>query len=196
MKSIATHSIASCTSDRRTRNRLFSAALAAALGSAMLVSLDIRPAMAQATVAVVDVVAVAQGYRASKLIGANVENATGEDIGNIDDLIIDKQQVLYAILQVGGFLGLGGYLVAVPFENLQISEDGSRIVLTTGGSKEELQQTQEFTYGQTQQTQLGQPTQQQQTQQDQQSQQPQTQQDQQTQQPQTQQDQQQTPPAQ
>ncbi|MDB5539059.1 MAG: hypothetical protein JWQ89_786 [Devosia sp.] len=114
-----------------------------------IAALTPTPATSQ-TVTVVDVVQVAQGYRASKLIGTKVRNSANEEIGAIDDLIVDQQKVLYAILQVGGFLGLGGYLVAVPYENLQIADDGKTITLTSGGSKEELQQTQEFKYGEQQ----------------------------------------------
>ncbi|MDB5561571.1 MAG: hypothetical protein JWN11_989, partial [Hyphomicrobiales bacterium] len=62
------------------------------------------------------------------------------------DLIVDKEKVLYAILQVGGFLGLGGFLIAVPYNSLNISPDGKKIVLTQGGSKAELQKTPEFKY--------------------------------------------------
>ena len=113
-------------------------------------ALTATPATSQ-TVTVVDVVQVAQGYRASKLIGTKVKNSANEEIGKLDDLIIDQQKILYAILEVGGFLGLGGYLVAVPYENLQIADGGKTITLTQGGSKEELQKAQEFKYGEQQQ---------------------------------------------
>jgi hypothetical protein len=53
--------------------------------------------------------------------------------------------VLFAILEVGGFLGIGGYLVAIPFNSLELSEDGATIVLAEG-SKEDLQQLPEFQY--------------------------------------------------
>lgn len=102
-------------------------------------------AMAQA-VTVVDVVTLAQGYRASELAGTAVRNAGGEEIGTIDDFIVDREKVLYAILQVGGFLGLGGHLIAVPYGSLEITDNGRTITLTTGGSKEELQGMDEFTY--------------------------------------------------
>ncbi len=129
----------------------FSAALAAAaICAALNMAIDVRPANAQ-TVTVVDVVKVADGFRASKLLGTKVINSANEEVGTLDDLIFDQDRLVYAILQVGAFLGLGGYLVAVPYENLEISDAGRRIVLTSGGSKEELQQTQEFKYGQNQQ---------------------------------------------
>lgn len=104
------------------------------------------PAVAQNVVVVdVDVKEVAKGYRATELVGAGVENSTGKTIGSIDDLIVDREKVLFAILQVGGFLGIGGFLVAVPYNSLQVNADGSKIALAQG-SKEELQKLPEFKY--------------------------------------------------
>jgi hypothetical protein len=93
----------------------------------------------------VDVVLVAQGYRASKLTGSTVVNDKNEKIGSLDDLIIAQNRSLFAVLQVGGFLGLGGRLVAVPYETLKIADDGKRIELP-GASKDELKNLPEFKY--------------------------------------------------
>ena len=131
------------------RRWLYAGLTAAALCAVLNVTI-VRPVTAQ-TVTVVDVVKVAEGFRASKLLGTKVVNSASEEVGTLDDLIFDQDRLVYGVLQVGGFLGLGGYLVAVPYENLEVSDAGRRIVLTTGGSKEELQQTQEFSYGQDQQ---------------------------------------------
>jgi hypothetical protein len=60
-------------------------------------------------------------------------------------LVIGKDRVLFAIIQVGGFLGLGSRLIAVPYTSLQISDDGRRIVLP-GATKQQLEQLQEFKY--------------------------------------------------
>jgi sporulation protein YlmC with PRC-barrel domain len=104
------------------------------------------PVLAQAVHLVeVDVKLVGQGYRASKLIGRNVVNDQNETIGEIDDLIIDKKNVLYAILEVGSFLGLGGRLVALPFDSLKLDETGKKVALT-GATKESLEKLQEFKY--------------------------------------------------
>ena len=94
---------------------------------------------------VVDVVAVADGYRASKLRGATVVNSKNEKIGELDDLIVGKDRVLFGIIQVGGFLGIGSHLIAVPYSSLQISEEGKRIVLP-GASKEHVKDLPEFKY--------------------------------------------------
>jgi hypothetical protein len=63
----------------------------------------------------IDVQKLAAGYRASKVIGSSVVNDGGETIGKIDDLLVsaDGKQP-YAVLSVGGFLGMGTRLVVVP----------------------------------------------------------------------------------
>jgi hypothetical protein len=94
---------------------------------------------------VVDVVAVADGYRASKPRGTAVVNQKNEKIGTLDDLIVGKDRVLFAIIQVGGFLGLGSRLIAVPYSSLQITDDGNRSVLP-GAAKEQLKNLPEFKY--------------------------------------------------
>jgi hypothetical protein len=91
----------------------------------------------------VDVEIVAAGVRASRLIGSYVYNDEREDIGSIDDLMIGgDDRVEFAILSVGGFLGLGAHLVAVRFDSLE-TDDSGRIVLP-GASREELERLPEF----------------------------------------------------
>jgi hypothetical protein len=120
---------------------------AAVLLAGAAISGALIPQVVPAAVAlvVVDVVSVADGYRFSKLRGETVYNSTNEKIGDLDDLIIGKDRVLFAIIQVGGFLGIGSRLVAVPYTSLQISQDGKRIVLP-GATKEQLQSLPEFHY--------------------------------------------------
>jgi sporulation protein YlmC with PRC-barrel domain len=119
----------------------------AALLAGVAISGALVPQVVSAAVAlvVVDVVSVADGYRFSKLRGATVYNSTNEKIGELDDLIVGKDRVLFAIIQVGGFLGIGSRLVAVPYTSLQISEDGKRVVLP-GATKEQLKSLPEFHY--------------------------------------------------
>ena len=57
----------------------------------------------------------ATGYRATKLIGATVYNENGDSIGTIDDFIVGgENKISFAIISVGGFLGMGDRLVAIP----------------------------------------------------------------------------------
>jgi hypothetical protein len=119
----------------------------AALLAAVAVAGTVVPGVSSAAVAlvVVDVVALADGYRFSKLRGTPVVNSANEKIGDIDDLIVGKDRVLFAILEVGGFLGIGSRLIAVPYTSLQISEEGKRIVLP-GATKEQVKGLPEFKY--------------------------------------------------
>lgn len=107
---------------------------------------NFQPAHAQAVELVkVDVSVVAKGYRVSKLLGSTVKNDKEEKIGSIEDIIVDQQKALYAILQVGGFLGVGGRLIAIPYEQFAIDDMGRNITLP-GATKEQLQNLQEFRY--------------------------------------------------
>ena len=93
----------------------------------------------------VDVKEVAKGWRTTKLHGSTVVNDKDEKIGSIDDIIIGKEKVLFAVIQVGGFLGLGGHLIATPFDQLKLDDEKGKIVLP-GASKEELKKLPEFRY--------------------------------------------------
>jgi sporulation protein YlmC with PRC-barrel domain len=65
-------------------------------------------------------------WRASKLIGTKVTNAAGEKIGDINDLLIDKNQMLAsAVIGVGGFLGMGERHAAFTFTTLQLTRDAN-----------------------------------------------------------------------
>ncbi|AXF16985.1 photosystem reaction center subunit H [Paraburkholderia caledonica] len=92
-----------------------------------------------------DVVQLASGYRASKLAGADVFNKNKDNIGTVDDLIVSPggDRGTYAILSVGGFLGLGKHLVAVPFNDLQIN---NRRVVLPEATKKSLEALPEFKY--------------------------------------------------
>ncbi|WP_460902691.1 PRC-barrel domain-containing protein [Paraburkholderia jirisanensis] len=92
----------------------------------------------------VDVVQMGAGFRASKLSGATVYNRDKERIGTIDDLILSPaERNAFAILSVGGFLGMGKHYVAVPFSSLQIS---NKEVLLPDATKTSLEALPEFKY--------------------------------------------------
>src|ERR1043166_7949702 len=59
-------------------------------------------------------------YRGSKLIGADVENPQGKNLGDIKDVVMDSQgQIRYAVLAFGGFMGMGEKYFAVPWAALK-----------------------------------------------------------------------------
>jgi PRC-barrel domain len=63
-------------------------------------------------------------WRASKVVGLSVYNDKNENIGSINDLLMDKSgNIKAAVLGVGGFLGMGAHLVAIPLEKLKFSTE-------------------------------------------------------------------------
>ena len=96
-------------------------------------------------IAKVDVQTVAAGYRASKVNGSNVLNEANETIGKIDDLLVIRDgKEPYAVLSIGGFLGMGTHLVVVRYDSLRFDPD-NKIVLP-GGTKEGLTMLPAFEY--------------------------------------------------
>jgi sporulation protein YlmC with PRC-barrel domain len=59
-------------------------------------------------------------WRSSKLVGATVYNDSGQSIGTVDDLLVgDDGKISQAVVSVGGFLGIGSKLVALPYDQLK-----------------------------------------------------------------------------
>jgi len=77
-----------------------------------------------------------------QVLGSGVVNADGEEVGTIEDLVMDQDQVTYAVLSVGGFLGIGDKKVAVLFDDLQVGED--EVYLMTSATREQLEQLPEY----------------------------------------------------
>ena len=90
---------------------------------------------------------VVLGWSAKKkLLDADVYNDKGEKIGEIDDIIVSPtRSVSHAIIEVGGFLGIGKHHVAIPMD--QIKFIGNRFVLA-GATKAGLKALPEFHYRQ------------------------------------------------
>jgi sporulation protein YlmC with PRC-barrel domain len=99
----------------------------------------------------VDVQVVEHGYRVSELIGHAVVNGKNQHIGKVDDFVIgqDEGHSLFTILEVGGFLGIGSRLVAVPYDSLTINETQNKIakIELPGASKDQLEKLAEFHFG-------------------------------------------------
>lgn len=62
---------------------------------------------------------------ASTLAGDSVQNRSGEDLGKIDEIMIDipTGRIAYAVLSFGGFMRMGNRLFAVPWSALTVDED-------------------------------------------------------------------------
>lgn len=106
---------------------------------------DTQPATignSAATTGGLDEAALARSARASKLIGSHVY-AADSDIGKITDLLIDREHaaVTAAILSVGGVLGVGDKLVAIPIGQIKIDGE-ARFVIDQ--SKQDLEKAPAF----------------------------------------------------
>ena len=127
------------------RTTKFAAAVtAAALIYAAPIAVLAQGAQQSVMLVKVDPMNVATGYRASKVNGSTVVNDANESIGKIDDIIISSDgKNPYLVLSVGGFLGIGEHLVALPYDSVRVQQD--RIVLP-GGTKEQLKALPQFKY--------------------------------------------------
>ena len=91
-----------------------------------------------------EVMQTGSGFRASKLSGTTVYNRDKDKIGTIDDVIVSpSDHNAFAILSVGGFLGMGKHYVAVPLADLQIT---SKQVTMPDATKSSLEALPEFKY--------------------------------------------------
>ena len=68
---------------------------------------------------------------ASTISSDHVKNAAGEDLGKIEDLMIDLDsgRVAYAVLSFGGFLKMGNKLFAVPWKALKIDTTNKQFIM-------------------------------------------------------------------
>jgi sporulation protein YlmC with PRC-barrel domain len=81
------------------------------------------------------------GWRASKMAGLSVYNDSNESVGAINDLLMDKGGNIKAVvIGVGGFLGVGEHLVAVPYDKVKfvnepVAYTGAAGAPNAGGTK-------------------------------------------------------------
>ena len=122
------------------------------LSSAFLAASLTAPAFAQGApqtigLAKIDPGTLSTGYRPSKVVGSTIVNEANETVGTIDDLIVTpNEKVPFAVLSVGGFLGMGTKYIVVPYGSLQVK--GKQMVLP-GATKESLKALPEFKYNTT-----------------------------------------------
>lgn len=120
--------------------------LALAGGASAQSAQDDAPVAGRSTlgVAVTETELVTKGWRVSKLMRADVYNDKKQKIGRIDDFIVSPDGTLsVAVVDVGGFLGMGAHRVAIPVQ--QFGEVSPKITLP-GATKDSLKQLPEFNY--------------------------------------------------
>lgn len=76
-----------------------------------------------------------QDVRMSDLVGMNVRNPKGESLGEVEDLVVDVEsgRVAYAVVGIGGFLGIGEKLSAFPMSAFRLVPAGAGTTAATGG---------------------------------------------------------------
>jgi sporulation protein YlmC with PRC-barrel domain len=118
-------------------------------GAAILTASLSGPAFSQGspqtvTLMKVDPASLATGYRTSKVVGSTVVNEANETVGTVDDLIVTStEKVPFAVLSVGGFLGMGSKYVVVPFSSIQVKD---KQMVLPGATKDSLKALPEFKY--------------------------------------------------
>lgn len=86
-------------------------------------------------------------FRASDILGANVKNVAGDTVGEVKDLVILRdQEVLQAVLSVGGFLGMGDKLVVIPYDKLQVRRMDDKVNVMYHTTKADLEGMPKFPY--------------------------------------------------
>jgi sporulation protein YlmC with PRC-barrel domain len=68
---------------------------------------------------------------AGTLIGDAVMNRAGETVGSLEEIMIDLEtdRVAYAVVSVGGFLGIGNRLFAIPWKSLELDAGEHALIL-------------------------------------------------------------------
>jgi hypothetical protein len=142
------------TKQQKGENKMKTRQLFTLVLSLVMVAGLMAPAWAQAdsapvvggTILSVDIeVVTTTGYRASKLLGSAIYNDQGEKIGSLDDFIVGSNaNVSVAVVAVGGFLGMGARMVAVPATLFESNEQGQTVL--PGATKEVLKALPEFRY--------------------------------------------------
>ena len=118
-------------------------------GTAVIAAALSGPVQAQGTpqtvtLMKVDPQTVATGFRSSKVVGSTVVNEANETVGSVDDLIVTpSERVPFAVLSVGGFLGVGTKYVVVPFNSLQMRD---KKIILPGATKDALKALPDFKY--------------------------------------------------
>jgi sporulation protein YlmC with PRC-barrel domain len=72
-----------------------------------------------------------RSQKATDLMGKKVVNGSNENLGKLEDIVVDAHsgRILYGVLSFGGFLGMGDKLFAIPWESLELPADAKDVVL-------------------------------------------------------------------
>jgi len=127
---------------------LLSAAVFSAPAYAQTAQPTDRAAPAATTAGSHEKMALKGNWRASKLMGLDVYNEANEKLGDINELILDKNgKVNAVVIGVGGFLGMGEHDIAVSMDKLKFMEEPVRTSSTAPATTTRETTTKETTTG-------------------------------------------------
>lgn len=80
-----------------------------------------------------------RAIRARKVIGTPVKNTSGERVGEVEDVVLDKlsDRIMFAIVGMGGFLGMGEKYHPLPWSSLKF--DPGKDAYVVSFTKEQLE---------------------------------------------------------
>jgi sporulation protein YlmC with PRC-barrel domain len=105
---------------------------------------DERPATSSAD-SKYNIAKIDYDINAKELFGMNVVDPSGKKLGELKDLLLSKnEKVIHAIVSIGGVLGMGEKLVAVPFHSLQVNKTDEKIILNV--TEKQLEQAADFKF--------------------------------------------------
>ncbi len=133
----------------RHQRTLIAAALASILGTGVgshaLAANEADPAAAPSTGTAAEPGGDSMKITAEELLDRSVVTANGEDVGEIQSVIVDSEgSVTSLVVGIGGFLGLGERDVALNWDQINMSAEGD--VITLNMTKEELEGLPEYEY--------------------------------------------------
>lgn len=73
---------------------------------------------------------------AEEFIGRDVVNLRGDEVGEVEDLVVDQDKAVFAVISVGGFLGMGDKNVTVPIDQLKLGEN--ELIMTSETTEDQL----------------------------------------------------------
>lgn len=87
-----------------------------------------------------------RAVRVSEIMGVEVKNNSDEELGEIEDIVIDPDsgEIKYAAVSMGGFLGVGEKLFAVPWNAFECRKENGEHVAILNVDKATLENAQGF----------------------------------------------------
>ncbi len=104
------------------------------------IAADVTPTTATTTAAnATSVATMTNGFEASDIMKADIKTKSGETIGAVQDVLINREGTVVGIVaDVGGFLGVGQRDVLLDWKALSINQDGENVSVTTDLDKKTL----------------------------------------------------------